>query len=98
MLLACAGDRPILKPMKTRVLKKKLVDKLANIGLEIRPASPVDKGVSRVASLGAKVVNGTQRAVRDVRREAEKVAESARATVHEATKPKAGKAGPRAGR
>lgn len=77
--------------MKTRMLKKKLTDKLADIGLEIRPASAADKRVTQVASLGAKVVNGTQRAVSDVRREAEKMAESARAAMHEATKPKAKK-------
>lgn len=84
--------------MKTRILKKKLTDKLADFGFEVRPSSTADKGLSEVASLGAKVVNGTERAARDVRREAKKMAESARAAVHEATKPKAKARGPRGGR
>ena len=75
-------------PMKAKTLKRTMAKKLSGLGLEIRPASAADRGVTQVADLGATVVNSAQRTVRGLRREAAKVAESARAAVHEATKPK----------
>lgn len=74
--------------MKSQTLKKKMAKKLASLGVEITPASAADRSVTQVADIGAKVVNGTQRTLRDLRREAEKMADSARAAVHQATKPK----------
>jgi C4-type Zn-finger protein len=73
-------------------LKNKMAKKLAEFGVEITPASTADRRVTDVAAVSAKVVNGTQRALHDLRREAEKAAETARSAIHEATRPKPPKA------
>jgi hypothetical protein len=74
--------------MKAENLKKKMAKKLAGLGVEITPDSAADRGVTQVAGLSATVVNGARRTLRNLRREAGKATESARAAVHEATKPR----------
>jgi hypothetical protein len=74
--------------MKSQTLKRSMVSKLAELGVTLTPDGPVDRGVTQVAEVGARVVNESRRTVRTVRKDMEAAAEAARAAVHEATKPK----------
>jgi len=73
--------------MKTAKLESKMKKKLANVGIEITPDSPAARRLTDVAKIGAEVVNTSNRALRVTQKAIRNAAESARETIHEATKP-----------
>ena len=73
--------------MKTTKLESKMKKKLAGIGIEITPDSPAARRLTDVAKIGAEVVNTSNDALRATQKAFRRAAESARETIHEATKP-----------
>lgn len=73
--------------MKTEKLESKIKKKLAGVGIEITPDSPAARKMTEVAKIGAEVVNSGNKALRVAHKAILDVAESARETIHEATKP-----------
>jgi len=78
--------------MNTAKLEQKMKQNLAGVGLEVRPDSPADRGITRVARVGARVVTSGNRVLKTAGNTLREAAESARATIHQATRPPAGKA------
>ena len=73
--------------MKSTVLEKKLRTKLASEGVTLAPGSRAERGLKLVSTVGAEVATTGQRAVRTTRSALGRAVESARAALHEATKP-----------
>lgn len=73
--------------MKTEKLESKMKKKLAGIGIEITPDGPAARRMSEVAKIGAEVVNTSNDALLVAQKVIRSAAESARETIHEATKP-----------
>ncbi|MFA5263355.1 MAG: hypothetical protein WC378_05975 [Opitutaceae bacterium] len=75
--------------MKTAKLESKMKNRLADIGIEITPNSPAARRMTDVATIGAKVVNTSNKALQVAQKVIRNATESARETIHEATKPSA---------
>lgn len=73
--------------MKTAKLERTMKHKLAGLGLELRPNSPADRGLVRVARLGTRVVNSGRRALLAAEKTIGDSVEAARARIHEASRP-----------
>ena len=73
--------------MKPTVLEKKLRTKLAAEGIAVAPGSRAERGLKLVSTVGADVATKGERAVRTTRTAIGRAVESARAAIHEATKP-----------
>jgi hypothetical protein len=78
--------------MNTAKLEQTMKQKLAGVGLDVRPDSPADRGISKVARASARVVTSSRHAFRKAETVIREAAESARETIHEATRPPAGAA------
>jgi 2-methylisocitrate lyase-like PEP mutase family enzyme len=73
--------------MKTAKLESEMKKKLAGVGIEITPDSPAARRMTEVAKIGADVVNTGNKALRAAHKAIRNAAESARETIHDATKP-----------
>ena len=73
--------------MKSTIIEEKLREKLATEGVRLEPGSRAERGLKLFASVGADVTTRGERAVRTTRTALARAVESARATIHEATKP-----------
>lgn len=73
--------------MKTAKLERTMKRKLAGLGLEIRPDSPAARGLVGAARFGTRVVNTGRRALLAAEKTIGDSVESARAKIHEASRP-----------
>lgn len=72
--------------MKRTTLEQKLRQKLAAEGVNLEPGSRAERGVKKIATVGAELATASEQAVKETRDMFNRAADAAREAIHNATK------------
>ncbi len=74
--------------MKAPKLERRIKDKLAGIGIDIKPRTAASRTLKEIARVSADVANSSEEALRLTRTKIEEFTEAVRSSVHAATAPR----------